>query len=101
MRTPPRGTGRDRGRHAQEEVRRHGYRGTQDGAARRAEGPSRVELLPIKGCLAANQFGAPNWIRTEGAATGICATWERAKPLTDRLDFHVGQSTEAPTDRAF
>ena len=63
--------------------------------------PPRVELLPIKGCLAANQSGAPNWIRTEGAATGICATWERAKPLTDRLDFHVGQSTEAPADRAF
>jgi uncharacterized protein (TIGR02453 family) len=61
----------------------------------------RVELLRMKGCLAAKQFGAPNWIHTKGAANRIREMWEGSKPLTDWLDSHVGPSTEAPSDRPF
>ena len=61
----------------------------------------RVELLRMKGCLAAKQFGAPQWIHTKEAAKRIREMWEGAKPLTDWLDSHVGPSTAPPTDRPF
>jgi len=61
----------------------------------------RIELLRRKGLIAVQEFGAPKWIHTKGAAKRIRNTWTGVAELCAWLDRHVGPSTLPPDDRPF
>jgi uncharacterized protein (TIGR02453 family) len=56
----------------------------------------RIELLRWKGCIASKDFGAPAWLHTKRAASEVDKAWQRAAPLVEWLDRHVGASQLPP-----
>jgi len=61
----------------------------------------RIELLRRKGLIAVQEFGAPKWVHTRGAAKRIRDSWTGVADLCAWLDAHVGPSTLPPDDRPF
>ncbi|MEM1334177.1 MAG: DUF2461 domain-containing protein [Actinomycetota bacterium] len=61
----------------------------------------RIELIRRKGLILTTTVGSPKWIHTKAAAGRIRELWERARPVCDWLDAHVGPSTMPPDDRPF
>ncbi|MFW6091512.1 MAG: DUF2461 domain-containing protein [Actinomycetota bacterium] len=58
-----------------------------------AEHP-RIELLRHRTVVAWVDFGAPEWLHTQEAATRVAAAWRELMPLQEWLDDHVGPPRE-------
>lgn len=58
----------------------------------------RIELLRLKGLIAAQEWSVQPWMSTRSVATRIRASWNAAADLAEWLDAHVGPSTLAPDD---
>ena len=57
----------------------------------------RIELLRMKGLVAARSWEPAAWLRTAGAKKRVVDTLRATKPLLDWLDANVGPSTQPET----
>lgn len=60
----------------------------------------RIELLRRHGLMVSRDVGAPQWLHTRQVVAKVRAVFERAAPLCEWLDTHVGPSTLPPPDAA-
>jgi uncharacterized protein (TIGR02453 family) len=58
----------------------------------------RIDLLRLKGLVATRRWNAAKWIQTKAVVARVRDVWDKAAPMNDWLDAHVGPSTIPPDE---